>query len=139
MLTPNSLKFAVCWLSRELTSMQGPGASALPPLTILHSLSALQPWQNCTHLGHRTTQTLPRRPARRPEIEKTRGKSIPYFFIPPQHRRAAMTRSFSTTTCRASPSLHCLNCNRRSKRLRCVRVPLRTHKHSTALSFYCHT
>ncbi len=47
-----ALKLPVFWSSRKLTSLRGPSASALPPLTIFHSLSALQLRQNCTQLGH---------------------------------------------------------------------------------------
>ena len=67
------LNLPVFWSSRKLTSLRGPGASALPPLTIFHSLSALQRWQNCTRIGHRPQQS------RR-------------CYIPAQHRRARMTR-----------------------------------------------
>jgi hypothetical protein len=67
-----TLKLSVFWSSRKLTSLRG-GASALPPLTIFHSLSALQRWQNCTLLGPRQQQSR-------------------CCCIPAQHRRAAMTR-----------------------------------------------
>ncbi len=53
LLAMATLKLPVFWSSRKLTSLPGPGASALPPLTIFHSLSALQPWQNCTEMRHR--------------------------------------------------------------------------------------
>ncbi len=49
-------------------------ASAFPPLTIFRLLYALQLWQHCTHMRHRQRQSR-------------RG------CIPPQHRRAATTRS----------------------------------------------
>ncbi len=66
------LKLPVFWSSRKLTSLRGTGASALPPLTIFHSLCALQRWLHCTQTGHRLQQS------RR-------------CCIPAQHRRAAMT------------------------------------------------
>ncbi len=72
LLKEATLKFLVFWSSQKLTSLRGPGASALPPLTIVHSLSALQPWQHCTQSRHRLLQT--------------RG-----CYIPAKHRRAAMT------------------------------------------------
>ena len=73
LLSKATLKLLVFWSSRKLTSLRGAGASALPPLTIFHSLSALQLWwQNCTHIRHRLQQS------RR-------------YCIPAQHRRAAMT------------------------------------------------
>jgi hypothetical protein len=68
-----TLKLPVFWSSRKLTSLRGPCASALPPLTIFHSLSALQPWHHCTQIRHRTQRS------RR-------------CCIPAQHRLAAMTR-----------------------------------------------
>ncbi len=73
LLTMATLTFAVFWSSRKLTSLRGPGAPALPPLTIFHSLSALQLGQNGTQMGHRPQQN------RR-------------CCIPAQRRRAAMTR-----------------------------------------------
>ena len=73
LLTMAALKLPVFWSSRKLTSLRGAGASALPPLTIFHSLSALQLRQNCTQMGHRPQQS------RR-------------CCIPAQHRRAEMTR-----------------------------------------------
>ena len=70
-----TLKLPVFWSSRKLTSLRGEGASALPPLTIVHSLSALQPWRlDCTQMRHR--------------LQRSRG-----CCIPAQHRRAAMTRT----------------------------------------------
>jgi hypothetical protein len=39
LLAKVNLKFAVFWSSQKLTSLRGTGASALPPLTIFHSLS----------------------------------------------------------------------------------------------------
>jgi hypothetical protein len=51
LLTKATLKLPVFWSSRKLTSLRG-GASALPPLTIFHSLSALQRWPNCTQIRH---------------------------------------------------------------------------------------
>ena len=68
-----TLKLPVFWSSRKLTSLRGPRASALPPLTIFHSLSALQLGQNCTQIRHRQQQ---------------RRRCC----IPAQHRRAGMTR-----------------------------------------------
>ena len=68
-----ALKLPVFWSSRKLTSLRGAGASALPPLTIFHSLSALQLWLHCTQIRHR--------------LQKSRR-----CCIPAQHRRAAMTR-----------------------------------------------
>jgi hypothetical protein len=68
-----SLKFAVFWWSQKLTSLRGTGASALPPLTIFHSPSALQPWPHCTQIRHRQQKCR-------------RGR------IPAQHRCASMTR-----------------------------------------------
>ena len=44
-------------LLRKLTSLRGTGASALPPLTIFHSLSALQRWLHCTQHRHRCQRT----------------------------------------------------------------------------------
>ncbi len=41
------------WSSRKLKSLRGTGASALPPLTIFRSLSALQQLRNCTQRRHR--------------------------------------------------------------------------------------
>ncbi len=51
-----ALKLSFFWWSRKLTSLRSSGASALPPLTIFHSLSALQPWQHCTQIRHRLPQ-----------------------------------------------------------------------------------
>ena len=68
-----ALKLPVFWSSRKLTSLRGAGASALPPLTIVDSLSALQRWHHCTQMRHR--------------LQQSRG-----CCIPAQHRRAAMTR-----------------------------------------------
>jgi hypothetical protein len=68
-----ALTLPVFWSSRKLTSLRGPGASALPPLTIFHSLYALQRL-DCTQMGH------PR---------QTRQSRC----IPAQHRRTGMTRS----------------------------------------------
>jgi hypothetical protein len=81
------LKLPVFWSSRKLTSLRGTGASALPPLTIFHSLSALQQWRNCTRSGHR--------------IQQSRR-----CFIPAQHRRSRMTRPPALPPCllRASAS-----------------------------------
>jgi hypothetical protein len=73
LLTVANLKFAVFWSSRKLTSLRGTGASALPPLTIFHSLSPLQHWQHCTQMGHHEQQSQ-------------------RCCIPAQHRRAGMTR-----------------------------------------------
>ncbi len=73
LLTTAALKLSVFWLSRKLTSLRGAGASALPPLTTFHSLSALQ-LGHCTQICHRREQSR-------------RG------CIPAQYRRAAMTRS----------------------------------------------
>jgi hypothetical protein len=53
LLPTATLKLPVFWWSRKLTSLRGTGASALPPLTIFHSLSALQRWRHCTQMGHR--------------------------------------------------------------------------------------
>ena len=69
-----TLKLAVFWSSRRLTSLRGTGASALPSLAIFHSLSTLQLWLDCTQM----CDQLP--PSRR-------------HCIPAQHRRAAMTHS----------------------------------------------
>ena len=69
-----ALLLPVCWSSRKLTSLRGIGASARPPLTIFHSLSALQRWLHCTQLGHR------------PQEQNRR------CCISAQHRRAGMTR-----------------------------------------------
>jgi hypothetical protein len=55
-------------------SLQGTGASALPPLAIFHSLSALKQWHHCTQIEHR--------------LEQRRR-----CCIPAQRRRTAMTRS----------------------------------------------
>jgi hypothetical protein len=75
LLAMAALKFAVFWSSRKLTSLRGiECVSALPPLTIFHSLSALQLPPHCTRMGHR---------------QGTRRRSC----IPAQHRRAGMTRS----------------------------------------------
>ena len=75
-----ALKLPVFWSSRKLTSLRGTGASALPPLTIFHSLSALQLWQHCTQSGHHVQQS------RR-------------HYIPAQHRRARMTRPPALPPC----------------------------------------
>ena len=72
LLAMAALKLPVFWSSRKLTSLRGPGASALPPLTIFHSLSALQRWRHCTQMGH-------------PLLQSRR------CCIPAQHRRASMT------------------------------------------------
>jgi hypothetical protein len=69
-----TLKFAVFWSSQKLMSLRGTGASALPPLTIFHSLFILQRWQHRTQTSHRPRQS------RR-------------HCIPAQHRRAGMTHS----------------------------------------------
>jgi hypothetical protein len=55
-LSEAALKLPVFWFSRKLTSLRGTCASALPPLTIFHSLSALQRWRHCTQIGHRLQQ-----------------------------------------------------------------------------------
>ncbi len=64
-----TLKLSVFWSSRKLTSLRG-GASALPRLTIFHSLSALHRWQVCTRPGHRQQQSrrccIPAQPCPRP-------------------------------------------------------------------------
>ena len=73
LLAMATLKLPVFWSSRKLTSLRGTGASALPPLTIFHSLSALQRWPHCTPMRHQL------QPSRR-------------HCIPAQHRRAGMTR-----------------------------------------------
>ena len=79
LLTMAALKLPVFWSSRKLTSLRGPGASALPPLTIFHSLSALQRWQNCTRIRHRLQQKGHR-------LQQSRRDCISA-----QHRRAGMT------------------------------------------------
>jgi hypothetical protein len=89
-----ALKLPVFWSSRKLTSLRGPGASALPPLTIFHSLSALQRWQNCAQIRHRLQQRR-------------------LYFIPAQHRRAAVTRPprflrpFAVNKCSSSSCRRC--------------------------------
>jgi hypothetical protein len=75
-----TLKLPVFWSSRKLTSLRGTSASALPPLTIFHLLSALQRWPNCTQEG------LVQRQSRR-------------CCIPAQHRRARMTRPPTLPPC----------------------------------------
>ena len=57
LLPETALKLPVFWSSRMLTSLRVTCASALPPLTIFRSLSALQRWQHCTQKGHRLQQT----------------------------------------------------------------------------------
>ncbi len=83
LLTGSTLKLPVFWSSRKLTSLRGTGASALPPLTIFHSLSALQPWLDCTQMRHQ-----PRRIRRRLR-----------YCIPAQHRRSRMTRPPALPPC----------------------------------------
>ena len=75
-----ALKLPVFWSSRKLTSLRGTGASALPPLTIFHSLSALQRWRNCTQMRH--------------QLQQSRRHCIPA-----QHRRAGMTRPPALPPC----------------------------------------
>jgi hypothetical protein len=47
-LTMDTLRPAVFWSSGKLTSLRGTSASALPPLTIFHSLFAFQRCLDCT-------------------------------------------------------------------------------------------
>ncbi len=75
LLAEVTLNFAVFWSSRKLTSLRGAGASALPPLTIFHSLSALQPWPHCTQMGHPLPESR-------------------CCCIPAQHRRACFATTF---------------------------------------------
>ncbi len=56
-LTMDTLRPAVFWSSGKLTSLRGTSASALPPLTIFHSLFAFQWWLDCTWLCHQLPQT----------------------------------------------------------------------------------
>ncbi len=72
-----ALKLPVFWSSRKLTSLRGTSASALTPLTIFHSLSALQLWGNCTQPGHPQQQSRRR-------------------CLPAQHRSAALTSASYT-------------------------------------------
>ena len=80
LLSKAALKLPVFWSSRKLTSLRRTCASALPPLTIFHSLSALQRWHHCTHMRHRLQQS------RR-------------HCISAQHRRAGMTRPPALPPC----------------------------------------
>ena len=75
-----ALKFAVFWSSRKLTSLRGACTSALPPLTIFHSLSALQLGLHCTQSGHQQQASRSR-------------------YIPAQHRCARMTRPPALPPC----------------------------------------
>ncbi len=68
-----ALILPVFWSSRKLTSLRGPSASALSPLTIFRSLSALQLCPHCTQMRH--------------PLQKSQR-----CCIPAQHRRARMTR-----------------------------------------------
>ena len=74
------MKLLVFWSSRKLTSLRGTGASSLPPLTIFHSLSALQLGLHCTQSGHQQQASRSR-------------------YIPAQHRCARMTRSPALPPC----------------------------------------
>ena len=66
--------------------MYPPPSPPLPPITIFHSVSALQPWQNCTPMGH------PLQPSR-------------VGCIPAQHWHPAMTRCpYSGFACAALPT-----------------------------------
>jgi hypothetical protein len=90
-----TLKLPNFWSRRMPTSLRGTGASALPPLNIFHSLSALQRWQNCTQMRHRP------QPSRR-------------RCIPAQHRRDR-TSPPNPASARLNDALPCLlrpnNCN----------------------------
>ncbi len=72
LLAKATLILADFWSSPMLTSLRRTSASALPPLTIFHSLCALQLWQHCTPAGHGRQQSRRR-------------------FIPTQHRCAVLT------------------------------------------------
>jgi hypothetical protein len=111
LLAEATLNFAVFWSNQMLTSLREKGASALPPLTIFHSLSALQRWLHCTQNRHR------------PQASR-RG------CILAQHRRSAMTRSpallplkknRSCSWCRKrgriglKPRISCRTCGKRNR------------------------
>jgi hypothetical protein len=79
LLAMATLKLPVFWSSRKLMSLQRTGASALPPLTIFRSLSALQSWKHGTQMGHL--------------VQPKGHRCCCCGCIPAQHRRASMTRS----------------------------------------------
>ena len=98
-------RHAACWWRRKQTSPRGTGAAALGALAILHSLPALQRWQNCTQKRHRRKQ----------------GRRC---CIPAQYRRPAMTPPRPANRKRASSS-------RRRRRMPLNTAPTRLERFET--------
>ena len=109
LLSKATLKLPVFWSSRKLTSLRGTGASALPPLTIFHSLSALQVGPHCTQIGHRQKQSRRR-------------------CIPAQHRRPGVTRSSSLHPPNKNSSSSCRRIYLATTAVRGGYSPLRKNK-----------